>query len=266
VKLPIVVRNATAGDVAAMQAVDVAARQRFREIAEARIARSADDPPYGFEGLTRAATEQRAWVALDDLGAVIGFAVACVTDGEGHLDELAVTPAHGRRGIGRALVDEVLDWSAARGLPSVTLITFRHVPWNGPFYEKLGFKDLTALTPALQAALDQSANWGVPRDVVMRRPLVDADRVERPQVRKRALKLRQCANVPGAADHRRDRRARWLHSVAWGYAAMIAFLWSLLVFAPASASVTWAERIEFGGAATVLLGVIAWAKAVNGRS
>ena len=32
VKLPIVVRKATAGDVASMQAVDVEARQRFREI------------------------------------------------------------------------------------------------------------------------------------------------------------------------------------------------------------------------------------------
>jgi ribosomal protein S18 acetylase RimI-like enzyme len=114
-------------------------------------------------------------VAVDDLGAVIGFAVACVIDGEGHLDELAVTPVHGRRGVGRALVDEVCAWSAAQGLPSVTLITFRDVPWNGPFYEKLGFEAVTALTPALQAALDQGATWGVPRDFVMRRSLVDAE-------------------------------------------------------------------------------------------
>ena len=175
VKLPIVVRTAAADDVASMQAVDIAARQRFREIDDPRIARSADDPPYWSEGLTRAANEQRAWVAVNDLGEVIGFALAWVIDGEGHLDELAVTPAHGRRGVGRALVDEVLAWSAAQGLRSVTLITFRDVPWNGPFYEKLGFKAVTALTPALQAALDQSAKWGVPRDVVMRRSLVDAD-------------------------------------------------------------------------------------------
>ena len=175
VELPVVVRKATAGDVASMQAVHVVALQRFREIDDARIAGAADDPPYWTEGLTRAATEQRAWVAVDDLGAMVGFAVACVLDGEGHLDELRVTPAHGRRGVGRALVDEVLAWCAARGLPSVTLITFRDVPWNGPFYEKLGFEYLTALTPALQAALDQSATWGVPRDVVMRRSLVGAE-------------------------------------------------------------------------------------------
>jgi hypothetical protein len=45
VRLPIVVRNATAGDVASMQAVDVTARQRFRESDDPRIARAADDPP-----------------------------------------------------------------------------------------------------------------------------------------------------------------------------------------------------------------------------
>jgi ribosomal protein S18 acetylase RimI-like enzyme len=170
-KLPIVVRNATAADVAWMQAVDVAARQRFREIDDPRIARAADDQPYHAEGLTKAAIEQRAWVAVDDLGTVIGFAVAWVIDGEGHLDELAVTPAHGRRGVGRALVGEVLAWSAAQGLPSVTLITFPDVPWNGPYYEKLGFEAVTELTPALQAALEQGATWGVPRDLVMRRSL-----------------------------------------------------------------------------------------------
>ena len=176
VKLPIVVRKTTAGDVASMQAVDVAARQRFREIDDPHISRAADDQPYWTEGLTRAATEQRAWAAIDDLGEVIGFAVACVIDGEGHLDELAVARAHGRRGVGRALVDEVLAWTAARGLSSVTLITFRDVPWNGPYYEKLGFEAVTALTPELQAALDQSATWGVKRDLVMRRSLVDAER------------------------------------------------------------------------------------------
>ena len=160
VKLPIVVRKATAGDVASMQAVDVAARQRFREIDDPHISRAADDQPYWTEGLTRAATEQRAWVAIDDLGAVIGFAVAWVIDGEGHLDELAVTPAHGRRGIGRALVDEVLAWTAARGLPSCTLITFREVPWNAPFYEKLGFEPVTALTPRIASGAGPGRDMG----------------------------------------------------------------------------------------------------------
>ena len=113
---------------------------RIDEFEDPRIARCADDPPSLAAGLEKATTEQRAWVAVDEPGAIVGFAVATVVDGEGHLEELGVVPAFGRRGVGRALVDEVVAWVLAQRLVSITLTTFRDVPWNGPYYEKLGFR------------------------------------------------------------------------------------------------------------------------------
>jgi ribosomal protein S18 acetylase RimI-like enzyme len=174
----IVIRPSTVEDVPAMQAVSVAAAARFRGVEDPRIARSADAPPYWTEGLERASVQQRAWVALDAGGAIIGFAVAWVVDGEGHLDELAVVPEHGRRGVGRALVDQVVAWTMAQGLTSITLTTFRDVPWNAPYYETLGFHVVSPLTPALQALIDQQATWGLEPSlrVVMRRSLVDPTR------------------------------------------------------------------------------------------
>jgi ribosomal protein S18 acetylase RimI-like enzyme len=170
---PIAVRPATVDDVPEMQAVEVAAAERFRGIEDPRIARTADAPPYWTAGLERACSEQRVWAAVDNGGSIIGFAVAWVVNGEGHLDELAVAPEHGRRGVGRALVDEVVAWTVARELPSITLTTFRDVPWNGPYYEKLGFQVLSTLTPALQALVDEQATWGLEPSlrVVMRRSL-----------------------------------------------------------------------------------------------
>jgi ribosomal protein S18 acetylase RimI-like enzyme len=172
---PIVVRLATIDDVPRMQAAEVAAAQRFREIEDPRIARCADAPPYWTSGLEKASTEQRAWVAVDVGGSIVGFAVAWVVDGEGHLDELAVVPAHGRCGVGRALVDEVVVWTEAQELTSITLTTFRDVPWNGPYYDKLGFHVVSMLTPALQALVDEQATWGLEPSlrVVMRRSLPD---------------------------------------------------------------------------------------------
>ena len=174
----IVVRPATVDDVPAIQAVEVAAGERFREVDDARIACCADAAPYTAAGLERASLEQRAWVAVDDDGSIIGFAVAWVVDGEGHLDELAVVPAHGRRGVGRALVDQVVAWTVAQELVSVTLTTFRDVPWNGPYYEKLGFQVVSTLTPALRALVDEQASWGLEPSlrVVMRRSLLDRTR------------------------------------------------------------------------------------------
>jgi hypothetical protein len=48
-------------------------------------------------------------------------------------------------------VNAVSDWARYRGLPAVTLTTFRDVPWNGPFYAKLGFRELSELSPGLAA-------------------------------------------------------------------------------------------------------------------
>ena len=175
VTAPIVIRPATVDDVPEIQAMETTAAERFREIPDPRIARCADAPPYWTTGLEKASIEQRAWVAVDDGGAIIGFAVAWMVDGEGHLDELAVAPAHGRRGVGRALVDRVVAWTAAQELPSITLTTFRDVPWNAPYYEKLGFHVVSTLSPALHALVDEQATWGLEPSlrVVMRRPLLD---------------------------------------------------------------------------------------------
>ncbi|MBB2912270.1 GNAT superfamily N-acetyltransferase [Streptosporangium becharense] len=75
----------------------------------------------------------------------VGFALLGRVDGQVHLDQLAVHPGHGRRGVGGRLLEAVCDHAAAVGSAAVTLTTFRDVLWNGPWYAERGF---TVLTPA----------------------------------------------------------------------------------------------------------------------
>ncbi|WP_274626426.1 GNAT family N-acetyltransferase [Arvimicrobium flavum] len=82
------------------------------------------------------------WVAADRDDAPVGFAVAYQLGGHLHLKELSVDPAHGRRGIGARLVGCVRDAARRRGLPAVSLTTYRDVPFNQPYYERLGFREL----------------------------------------------------------------------------------------------------------------------------
>jgi len=94
------------------------------------------------ETLVEAQRGKRLWTALDDQKIVVGFALARVVNGHAHLEEIDVHPDHGRRGIGSQLLGAVITWARAAGLPGITLITFRHLPWNAPFYARHGFVQL----------------------------------------------------------------------------------------------------------------------------
>jgi GNAT superfamily N-acetyltransferase len=72
----------------------------------------------------------------------VGFVWVLLACGQPHVEEIAVVPEAGRRGIGRALLEAACDWAQRAGFDRVTLCTYRDVPWNGPFYRSAGFVEL----------------------------------------------------------------------------------------------------------------------------
>jgi len=117
----------------------------------------------------------RLWVAADELDRPVGFALASIVGDNAHLDELDVHPAHGQRGLGAALVEAVCDWARASGYRAITLTTLRDIPWNAPWYQRLGFRVLeeNELSQALHDLLQEEIQRGLPahKRVVMRREL-----------------------------------------------------------------------------------------------
>ncbi|WP_165634800.1 GNAT family N-acetyltransferase [Thermostaphylospora chromogena] len=108
----------------------------------------------------------------------VGFALIGDVDGNVHLEQLAVHPAYGRRGIGGALLTAVVDHATAAGASGVTLTTFEHVPWNAPWYARHGFAVLPPERwgPELAALVAHERELGIesaPR-VVMWRAATDA--------------------------------------------------------------------------------------------
>jgi len=111
-----------------------------------------------------ASSEGRLWVArMVEPPAPIGFAAVVLLDGSAHLHEMDVLPAHGRRGVGRALVLHVAQWARASGFASLTLTTFRHLPWNAPFYASVGFGEIAGrdLGPQFRAAMAKEVEHGL---------------------------------------------------------------------------------------------------------
>ncbi|MEU3016730.1 MULTISPECIES: GNAT family N-acetyltransferase [unclassified Nocardiopsis] len=120
------------GDTASLVEVSLAADTLF---AEAGLALPPDDPREMLDHV------ERVLVAVTDRG-VCGLAATTTLDGAVHLEQLAVHPDHGRRGIGGALLAAVCDRAAEDGHDRVTLTTFRDLPWNGPWYARRGFTEL----------------------------------------------------------------------------------------------------------------------------
>jgi len=123
--------------------------------------------------LREAVREGHLWVARAG-NTPVGFAHAVIIDARtAHLAEVDVLPAHGRRGLGTRLIETVCDWAASAGYESVTLTTFRDVPWNMPLYERLGFRVVPGaqLSAALHAIVEDETRRGLDpsRRVVMAR-------------------------------------------------------------------------------------------------
>jgi GNAT superfamily N-acetyltransferase len=157
------VRPAQRGELALLPAIERSADVRFADL--------------GFDLVPGAAAVAalRASLAVRVAGRPpVGFAQVVELDGLAHLEELAVVPAFGRRGLGRALLEDACRWSRDAGYRAMTLVTFRDVPWNAPFYRRAGFRLVRRLSPGLAAlrALDRAHGLDAlgPR-VVMRREL-----------------------------------------------------------------------------------------------
>ena len=123
-----------------------------------------------------------AWVAVDDTDPPIAYILTAELDDGIHVDQVSVDPAHAARGIGAALIDHVAGLARASGRTAVTLTTFRDIPWNAPYYARLGFRELP------------EQEWGP-----QLRARVAHERAVIPGDAPRVAMIRRCLKVPGPA-------------------------------------------------------------------
>lgn len=164
------IRALRPGDLRAVRAIERDAGAAFAEIGMAAVA--ADPPPSTTE-LEAFCAAGRSYVASGDHDLPLAFLLSSILDGCAHIDQVSVSPVSAGHGIGAALIDHLAGVAAAEGLASVTLTTFRDVPWNAPYYRRLGF---VVLEPAAQgrelASLIMRERSSIPGDaprVAMRR-------------------------------------------------------------------------------------------------
>ena len=164
-----IITSARARDIGLLAAIELAAAKLLIGHAPESVLKETTSQ----DVLEKAQRDGHLWVALAD-DAPVGFAhVEVLEPSAAHLEEIDVYPEHARRGLGTRLVMCVCEWAAAAGYESVSLTTFRDIPWNMPFYARLGFEVVpdSALSAALRAVVEDERCRGLDslRRVVMRR-------------------------------------------------------------------------------------------------
>lgn len=166
------IRTAHRDELPALRDLETAAGVLFRDIGMTDVA---EHPPPALEVFEEYRRTGRLWVSVDDADRPTGFVLVELVDGAAHIEQLSVHPEHQGHGIGRELIGYVDRWAAAQGIPALTLSTFRSVPWNGPYYARLGFSELagTELTPGLGRIQAAETAFGLdPAErIFMRRPV-----------------------------------------------------------------------------------------------
>lgn len=138
-----IIRPARPADAATLPAIERSAAELFR--LDSALAWLADsDVPDAAQHL-QAIEQGHVWVAENTVGQLAGFIRAVEIDHQLHVEELSVSQHFQGQGIGRELLLGVIEHARRQQLEAITLTTFRDLPWNAPFYQRMGFVPLNEM-------------------------------------------------------------------------------------------------------------------------
>lgn len=140
-------RGAKTSEIERVRAIERASATRF--LGTSRAALAEDEPTDAVTLAARIASG--GLLVAEEGGEAVAFVMFREVEGCGYIEQIDVAPSHERRGIGARLIEAVADLARERGWPALTLSTFKDVPFNAPYYRRLGFADVEVLTPAMLA-------------------------------------------------------------------------------------------------------------------
>jgi predicted N-acetyltransferase YhbS len=119
-----------------IRAIEYDAAQRFVDVDMAGIATAR---PMDVEFVQRKIAASEIVVAVPGDADCVGFAMFVRMKADFYLEELDVLGAWAGRRIGAALIERVAELARAAAARRLVLSTYRDVPWNAPYYRRLGF-------------------------------------------------------------------------------------------------------------------------------
>lgn len=153
-------RKLTLSDIEQLIEIEKSASQAFACFSE--LAWLAECPVMPAEIHADLINTSYTFAAVDDNDQVVGFLYAKKHEADLYIIEFDVHAGFQQQGIGRKLLQYAIENAKKEKFEKVTLTTFIEVPWNAPFYAKLGFRILSkqCIPPYLQNTLQSEATFG----------------------------------------------------------------------------------------------------------
>ncbi|TDK29874.1 GNAT family N-acetyltransferase [Rhizobium deserti] len=153
------VKPATRDDFPVLRSIELAAYETLR----AAGAVAGDPSVSDDKDLHRYCEQQLLYAASPPGGDIVGWCGGYAIDGWLHVAEMDVHPDWQGKGIGRRLIQTLLDDARTRELKGATLTTDRQAAFNAPFYLSIGFRLVHPqdTTPHLWAILDEEIAAGL---------------------------------------------------------------------------------------------------------
>jgi GNAT superfamily N-acetyltransferase len=126
-------------DVESIRAIEFAAAQRFLSVGMTGIAAAL---PMDASFVLDKVSASEVIVAVSGTAQCVGFVMFAALGARFYVEELDVLPAYAGRRIGAALLSEVEARARNERATHLVLSTFRAVPWNAPYYRRIGFHEV----------------------------------------------------------------------------------------------------------------------------
>ncbi len=145
-----VVRIAKDSELSKLSSIEESADSLFEEAGITNLPPVASlDELKGAKCILVAGSPPRGFIRIDELGKMA------------HIEQLSVERDSMGQGLGGKLLRAAIEWAKENGYSQITLITFKNIPWNGPFYKKHGFDQLLKVTSAIRKLREHERKLGL---------------------------------------------------------------------------------------------------------
>lgn len=137
-----IIRKTQLSDIDYLGDVERSASAAFKSIPD--LAWIAETDVISAEEHSQFVDAESSWVAIESKSHDLsGFILTEIIDRDMYIAEVSVSAVHQKKGLGTQLLKRAFTEATALGIEAAILTTFIDVPWNAPYYKRLGFAILS---------------------------------------------------------------------------------------------------------------------------